>query len=394
MAQARVFSGESVTEGNPHKVADLLADSVLDAILAKDRFARVSCKVLVSTGLVIVAGEVTTDAWVDIGSIVRQKLTDIGYVKPELGLDASSCAVMNLLREQSEEIGLAVDRRGAGDQCTVVGYATDEGKHLAGDYHMMPVPVVLAHRLAKELTKARTSGRLAWLRPDGKVGVCVRYEQGRPVGIHATVLSAQHAPDIGQDEVHSRLRTELIEPILTETGLLEDDTHIAINPAGPFTVGGPHADAGFTGLKVSVDAYGSIARQMDACLSGKDPTKPGRSGSYMARYVAKNLVAAGLAERCEVRLSYVIGQEQPMSVEIDSFGTGARPDDELAALARGEIDLSIPGIVEGFILRRPLYTPLACFGHFGRDDLDLPWEAVDSAERLAAKASSEGVDNG
>ncbi len=386
MEEQTIFAAESVTEGNPHKVADVLADSVLDAILAKDRFARVSCKVLVSTGLVIVAGEVTTDAWVDIGSIVRQKLTDIGYTDPQLGFDASSCAVMNLLREQSEEIGLAVDRRGAGDQCTVVGYATDEGQELSGDYHFMPVPVVLAHRLARELTAARTSKRLKWLRPDGKVGVCVRYEQGLPVGIHAAILSAQHRPDVDQQEVHDRLRADVLEPVLGETGLLGDDTTMAINPAGPFTVGGPHADAGFTGLKVSVDAYGAVARQMDACLSGKDPTKPGRSGSYMARYVAKNLVAAGLAKRCEVRLSYVIGHEQPVSLEVDTFGTGTRPDSALAGLARESFDLSIPGIVEGFILRRPLYAPLACFGHFGRGDLELPWEAVDAAERLAAKA--------
>jgi len=386
MAEVRIFAGESVTEGNPHKVADLLADSVLDAILTKDRFARVSCKVLVSTGLVIVAGEVTTDAWVDIGTIVRQKLADIGYDLPGLGFEASSCAVMNLLREQSEEIGLAVDRRGAGDQCTVVGYASDEGRGLAGEYHLMPVPVILAHRLARQLTVARTSGRLAWLRPDGKIGVCVRYDQAKPIAIHATVVSAQHEPGVAQDEVQVRLRTEVVDPILGDTGLLQKDTIVAINPAGPFTVGGPHADAGFTGLKVSVDAYGTVARQMDACLSGKDPTKPGRSGSYMARYVAKNLVAAGLAERCEIRLSYVIGQEQPVSVEVDTFGTGDGPDDRLSGLVREAFDLSIPGIVEGFILRRPLYAPLACFGHFGRDDLDLPWEAVDAAERLSAKA--------
>lgn len=386
MAEPRVFAAESVTEGNPHKVADQLADAVLDAILIKDRFARVSCKVLVSTGLVMVAGEVTTDAWVDIGTIVRGELQAIGYDEPGLGFDASSCAVMNLLREQSEEIGLAVDRRGAGDQCTVVGYATNEGDGLGGgDTQLMPVPVVLAHRLAQGLDEARRTGRLAWLQPDGKVGVCLEYDQGRPVRLHGAALSAQHRAEIDIDHVRKELREQVVEPVLGPTGLLTEESRVEINPAGPFTLGGPHADAGFTGLKVSVDAYGTIARQMDACLSGKDPTKPGRSGTYMARHVAKNIVAAGLADRCEVRLSYVIGQEQPLSVELDTFGTGKAPQDKLQGSIRDEFDMSIPGIVEAFILRRPIYRPLARYGHFGRTDLDLPWEDTAPSQRLTGK---------
>ncbi len=382
MPDKTVFTAESVTDGNPHKVADGLADAVLDAVLAKDRFARVSCKVMVTTGLVVVAGEVTTDAWVDIGSIVRERLTAFGYAEPGLGFDANSLAVMNLLQEQSEEVGLAVDRRGAGDQCTVVGYATDEGQQLDGDYQLMPVPAVIAHRLARGLTEARKSGRLPWLRPDGKIGVTAAYEQGRPTGILGAVISAQHRPDLTVDEVRQRLQVELVEPVLGATGLMRDDTRVFINPAGSFTQGGPHADTGFTGVKVSVDTYGDVARQMDASLSGKDPTKPGRCGSYMARYVAKNLVAAGLAHCCEVRLTYVLGQEQPLAVAVDAFGSGSKTDSELVALVRDRFDLSISGIVERFVLRRPLYAPLACFGHFGRDDLELPWEATDMGGKL------------
>jgi S-adenosylmethionine synthetase len=385
MPDVELFSAESVSDGNPHKVADCLADSVLDAILSKDRFARVSCKVLVSTGLVVVAGEVTTDDWVDIGTIVREALRRIGYDEHGLGFDAESCAVMNLLQEQSSEIGLAVDRRGAGDQCTVVGYATNEGQGITGGTDLMPVPIFLAHRLARQLSEARRS-RLPWLRPDGKVGVCVRYEQGVPIGLHCVSVSAQHKESIDVVRVREELQAMLVEPILAPTGLLSADTQVEINPAGSFTQGGPRVDAGFTGLKVSVDAYGSSARQMDACLSGKDPTKPGRSGSYGARYLAKNLVAAGLADRCEVRLSYQIGKELPAAVELDTFGTGKVPVARLRELIGEHFDLSIPGIVEAFNLRRPIYTPLSCFGHFGRTELDLPWESTELGAKLAGQA--------
>jgi S-adenosylmethionine synthetase len=385
MGQQTVFSAESVTEGNPHKVADQLADSVLDAIIEKDRFARVSCKVLVSTGLVVVAGEVTTDAWVDIGKIVRAKLSVIGYAEPGLGFDANSCAVMNLLQEQSEEIGLAVDRRGAGDQCTVVGYASDEGEGLDGCAQFMPLPVHLAHGLARGLAELRRSGQLKWLRPDGKVGVFVEYDDGRPVHIQAVAVSAQHTELVEVEQVFQALKTSLIEPVLGPTGLLDESSELMINPAGAFTLGGPHGDAGFSGMKVAVDTYGSTARQMEIGLSGKDPTKPGRSGAYMARYVAKNLVAAGLARRCEVRLGYVIGRERPVYVDLETFGTSKVPHDALLSAIDATFDLSIPGIVEEFVLRRPLYTPLACYGHFGRTDLDLPWESTGCADALAAK---------
>ena len=385
MAQRTVFSAESVTEGNPHKVADQLADSVLDAIIEKDRFARVSCKVLVSTGLVVVAGEVTTDAWVDIGKVVRQKLSAIGYGSPGLGFDANSCAVMNLLREQSEEIGLAVDRRGAGDQCTVVGYASDEGDGLEGGAQLMPVPIYLAHELARGLAELRSGGQVKWLRPDGKVGVFVEYDDGLPIHIQAVAVSAQHTEGVQVEQVVQTLKASLIEPVLGPTGLLDDTSELMINPAGAFTLGGPHGDAGFSGMKLAVDTYGSAARQMDVGLSGKDPTKPGRSGAYMARYVAKNLVAAGLARRCELRLGYVIGRERPVHVDLETFGTGKVPCEALLSAIEATFDLSIPGIVEEFVLRRPLYAPLACYGHFGRTDLDLPWESTGCADALAAK---------
>ena len=376
MADRTVFTAESVTEGNSNKVADLLADSVLDAIVSKDRFARVSCKVLVSTGLVMVAGEVTTDAWVDIGSVVRAKLRDIGYNEPTLGFDASSCAVMNILEEQSEEIGLAVDRRGAGDQCTVIGYATDEGESLVGGTCLMPVPIFLAHQLSKKLAEVRKKRQIKWLKPDGKTGVCVEYEGEKPVRVSTVVVSAHHSEKVELDQVREELRSRVVESVLGPTGLMDDATTCLINPAGPFTRGGPHVDAGFTGLKTSVDAYGTVARQMDSGLSGKDPTKPGRSGSYIARYVAKNIVSSGLAHRCEVRLSYVIGQEKPAVFELDTFGTSKHSTRALVELVQDKIDLSIPGVVECFELRRPLYTPLACYGHFGRNDLQLPWESA------------------
>lgn len=376
MSDKTVFSAESVCDGNPHKVADLLADSVLDAILEKDRFARVSCKVLVSTGLVMVAGELTTDAWVDIGTVVRDQLRELGYNEPRLGFDADSCAVMNILREQSEEIGLAVDRRGAGDQCAAVGYATNEGDGLPGGCQLMPVPIFLAHQMARRLSRLRKDGSLPQLRPDGKVGVCLDYEDGRPTRICAAVLSAQHKEEADLDKLRDALRQLVVDPILGASGLLDDDSQILINPAGPFTRGGPHVDAGFNGRKTSVDAYGSVARQMDAGFSGKDPTKPGRSGAYMARHVAKNLVAAGLADRCELRLAYAIGREEPIAVGLDTFGSGKKSQAELLGLIEERFDLSIPGIAEAFDLRKPQYAPLACFGHFGRTDLDLPWESA------------------
>lgn len=373
MQESVVFAAESVAEGNPHKVADQLADAVLDSLLARDRHARVACKVLVSTGLVLVAGEVTTEAWVDMVSVVRSKLKEIGYDDAALGFEASSCAVMNLLQEQGGEIRRAVDRRGAGDLCTVIGYASDEGEGLTGGCDLMPVPIFLAHSLAGRLASVRRSAALPWLRPDGKVQVCLEYgDDGRPRRIVSVTVCAQHAPDVEMEQVRSALRREVVDASLLETGLLDGDAQIWINPAGPFTQGGPQVDCGLSGAKPAVDGYGTACRQSDGALSGKDPTKPERSGAYMARHVAKSLVASGLVHRCEVRLTYIIGREQPVAVQVEA----ADVERDLEALVRERFELSVPGIIEAFDLRRPIYSPLACRGHFGRRDLNLPWEQV------------------
>ncbi|MBN2493844.1 MAG: methionine adenosyltransferase [Deltaproteobacteria bacterium] len=370
------FAAESVAEGNPDKVADQLADSVLDAILTEDRFARVSCKVMVSTGLVVVGGEVTTKTWIDIGKIIRIRLREIGYDTPVLGFDGSSCAVINILEEQSSEIGLAVDRHGAGEQCTVFGYATDEGEALPGGAELMPVPIFLAHRLARSLGAARKTGVLPCLLPDGKTQVCVEYEEDRPARLRTVVLSVQHTEGTSLDRLRAEVRRVVIEENLASTGLLDGSTEVLINPAGTFTRGGPQVDAGFSGAKTSVDAYGSASRQADCGLCGKDPTKPERCGAYMARHIAKSLVRLGIARRCELRCTYVIGREQPIAVDVDTFGTAREPDAVLGMRVRERFDLSVPAIIETFDLRRPIYSPLACYGQFGRPDLDLPWEAA------------------
>jgi len=386
MSGSRTLAAESVCTGNPHKVADALADAVLDTILERDRFARVNCKVLVSTGLVMLAGEVTCETWVDVNAVVRKRLREIGYDEPGTGFDAGSCAIMNILEEQSEELGLAVDRRGAGDQGTAVGYATDEGESLPGKTALMPAPVFYAHQLARHLCHARAEGRVQGLRPDGKVLLSVRYADDRPAHLDTVVVFAQHRDPAALPELQARLRREVVEPALAQSGLLSGDSRVLINPAGPFTRGGPPVDAGFTGMLTAVDAYGPAARQSSGCFSGKDPTKPDRSGSYLARHLAKNLVAAGLARRCEVSLTYVTGQEQPILLQVDEFGTGKLPPERLETLLRDHCDLGIPAIIENFDLRRPIYSPLSCFGQFGRPEAEAPWERLSLVEALARSA--------
>jgi S-adenosylmethionine synthetase len=386
MAEKTLFSAESVTEGNPNKMADLLAETVLDSILAKDRFARVSCKVLLATGLVLVAGEVSTESWVDIGTLVRKKLRDIGYNEPGTGFDANSCAVMNLLEEQSEEVGLAVDRRGAGDQGTVIGYATSEGNQIPGTTQFMPVPVFLAHQLSRALSNARKTSQIKELQPDGKILVTVSYENGKPAALSSIVISAHHRNREALETLRQEIRARVVDPVLGPTGLFDSSTQVLINPSGPFTRGGPPVDAGFTGMMTGVDAYGPFARQTSGYFSGKDPTKPERSGAYMARHISKNLVAAGLAERCEVRLTYILGQEEPLSLCADTFQTSKLSSEKLETIIKNSFDLSIPGIIEAFDLRRPMYEPLGCLGHFGRTDLELPWESIEPSRELIKKA--------
>jgi S-adenosylmethionine synthetase len=382
----RILSAESVCAGNPNKVADILADAVLDSILARDRFARVNCKVLVSTGLVMLAGEVTCDTWVDAGAVVRKKLGELGYDEPGTGFDAQSCAIMNILQEQSEELGLAVDRRGAGDQGTVVGYACDEGEGLPGKTELLPVPVYFSHQLARQLCRQRIEGLIPGLRPDGRVLLSVRYADERPAHIDTVVVFAQHRDAAALPELRRAVQKQVIEPVLSPSGLFDAQSRVLINPSGPFTRGGPPVDAGFTGMLTAVDAYGPAARQASGGFSGKDPTKPDRSGSYLARHLAKNLVAAGLARRCEVSLTYVTGQEQPLHVQVDEFGTGQRPPDELEKLLRDHCDLGIPAVIESFDLRRPIYSPLSCFGQFGRPEAEAPWERLSLVEALARSA--------
>ena len=388
MSKSRIVTAESVTAGHADKLCDQIADRVLDAILTEDRYARVSCEVLVSTGMVVVTGQITTKCYVDINAVVRETIRAVGYNDPAIGFDHRSCAVVVLLEEQSTEVALGVDRKGAGDQGTVVGYASDEGSELPVDTHYMPVATWLANRLAQKLSEVRESGAVASLYPDGKVQVSIRYVDGKPQSLATIVLSAHHHSDVDLDALRKKLREKVIVPVVEVTGLLDETTEILINPVGPFAEGGPRADSGLTGRKNGVDCYGSACPHGGSALSGKDPTKPDRSGAYGARWVAKNLVAAGLARRCSVEISYVIGLPDPLSVEIDSFGTGALGDDELSKIVRAEFDLSPAGIIESLDLRRPIYAGTATYGHFGRDDDAFTWEALTHVDRLAAHKGS------
>ena len=375
-----LFTSESVSEGHPDKIADQISDAVLDAIIAQDPNARVACETLIKTGMAMVAGEVTTSAWVDLESIVRKTITDIGYNSSDVGFDGATCAVLNVIGKQSSDIAQGVDReekrkQGAGDQGLMFGYACDETPTL------MPAPITYAHRLVERQSKVRRDGVLPWLRPDAKSQVTFRYEDDKITGIDAVVLSTQHDPDISQKDLQEAVRELIIDKVLPAEWL-DQDTKYHINPTGKFVIGGPVGDCGLTGRKIIVDTYGGSAHHGGGAFSGKDPSKVDRSAAYAGRYVAKNIVAAGLAKRCEVQVSYAIGVAEPTSVMVNTFGTGTIPDDEIIKRVRAVFDLTPYGIIEMLDLIRPIYRQTAAYGHFGRELPDFTWEKTDRADAL------------
>ncbi|HKJ01283.1 MAG TPA: methionine adenosyltransferase [Longimicrobiales bacterium] len=386
-----LFTSESVTEGHPDKIADQISDAVLDHLLAEDPSSRVACETLVTTGVAMVAGEVTTTAYAHVPDIVRQTLTRIGYTDADFGIDAQTCAVLTSLDRQSPDIAMGVDTGGAGDQGMMFGYATDETEAL------MPAPILFSHMLTKQLAAVRKSGELPWLRPDGKAQVTVEYEDGQPVRIHTVVVSTQHGPDIGQEDLVKAVKAHVVDPVLP-AGLYDPESCVLhINPTGRFVIGGPHGDAGLTGRKIIVDTYGGMGRHGGGAFSGKDATKVDRSAAYAARWAAKNVVAAGLAKRCEIQLAYAIGVEHPVSIHVDTFGTATQGSDDAISDAIADVfDFRPLAIIERLGLRNPIFTPTAAYGHFGRDpelrapDLGpatdpiwfFPWERADEAERL------------
>ena len=388
--EKRLFTSESVTEGHPDKVCDAISDAILDACMEKDPMSRVACETAVCTGFVLVTGEITTNAYVDMQKIVRDTVKEIGYTKSEYGFDANTCAVFVAIDEQSADIAMGVDKAleakkgeqnddldtGAGDQGMMFGYATNETEEY------MPYPIDLAHKLALQLTKVRKDGTLKYLRPDGKSQVSVEYDEaGKPVRLEAVVLSTQHDEDVTQEQIHEDIKKYVFDPVLPKE-LVDDQTKFFINPTGRFVIGGPHGDAGLTGRKIIVDTYGGYARHGGGAFSGKDCTKVDRSAAYAARYVAKNVVAAGIADKCEIQLSYAIGVAQPTSIMVDTFGTGKIADDKLVEIVRENFDLRPAGIIKMLDLRRPIYKQTAAYGHFGRNDLDLPWEKLDKVDAL------------
>lgn len=385
MEKEFLFTSESVSEGHPDKIADQISDAILDAMLSQDRGARVACEALVKTGMVLVGGEVTTSAWVDIEQIVRNVVRDVGYNSSEMGFDWESCAVMSAIGKQSPDIAQGVDRKigenqGAGDQGLMFGYATNETSVL------MPAPIFYAHELVKRQAELRKEDVLSWLRPDAKSQITFRYVNDKPVGIQAVVLSTQHHPDIEQDKLVEAVIEEIIKPTLPEEWI-DKDTQFYVNPTGRFVIGGPLGDCGLTGRKIIVDSYGGMARHGGGCFSGKDPSKVDRSAAYAARYVAKNIVAAGIADRCEIQVSYAIGVAEPISIYVDTFGTGKIPDHETIKLIRDHFDLRPYGIIKMLDLLKPIYRQTASYGHFGREDINVAWERTDKADILRKAAN-------
>jgi S-adenosylmethionine synthetase len=374
-----LFTSESVTEGHPDKIADQISDSILDAILAQDPVGRVACETLVTTGLAIVAGEITTSCYVDFPKIVRETIKDVGYTRAKYGFDSETCAVLSSIHEQSPDIAQGVDPGGAGDQGLMFGYACTETQEL------MPLPIMLAHKLVKGLSCARRDGVLEYLRPDGKSQVSVEYDNGRPVRVDTVVVSTQHSSLVSNDTLREDIIDKIVSRVIPED-MRDKNTRILINPTGRFVVGGPHGDAGVTGRKIIVDTYGGAAPHGGGAFSGKDPTKVDRSACYMARYVAKNVVASGLAERCMVQLAYAIGVAEPVSVLVDTFGTGQIDDEKTSELVRSHFKLTPRGIIETLDLRRPIYKKTAAFGHFGRSEPEFTWERTDKANALRADA--------
>ena len=390
--ERRLFTSESVTEGHPDKMCDAISDAILDALLAQDPMSRVACETATTTGMVLVMGEITTKAYVDIQKIVRDTVREIGYTRGKYGFDADTCGVITAIDEQSTDIAMGVDKAleakenqmsdteieaiGAGDQGMMFGYATNETEEY------MPYPIALAHKLSRRLTEVRKNGTLPYLRPDGKTQVTVEYDDnGKPVKLDAVVLSTQHDPEVSQEQIHADIKKYVFDEILPQE-LVDEDTKFFINPTGRFVIGGPHGDSGLTGRKIIVDTYGGYARHGGGAFSGKDCTKVDRSAAYAARYAAKNVVAAGLADKCEVQLSYAIGVAQPTSVMVDTFGTGKLSDERITEIVRENFDLRPAGIIKMLDLRRPIYKQTAAYGHFGRLDLDLPWEKLDKVEDL------------
>ncbi len=387
-----LFTSESVTEGHPDKMCDQISDAILDALMEQDPMSRVACETATTTGMVLVMGEITTNAYIDIQKIVRDTIKEIGYTRGKYGFDAETCGVITAIDEQSTDIAMGVDKAleakentmseeeidaiGAGDQGMMFGYASDE----TPEY--MPYPIALAHKLSRKLTEVRKNGTLPYLRPDGKTQVTVEYdENGVPARLDAVVLSTQHDPEVTQDQIHKDIKKYVFDAIIPE-GMVDEKTKFFINPTGRFVIGGPHGDSGLTGRKIIVDTYGGMARHGGGAFSGKDCTKVDRSAAYAARYVAKNIVAAGLAKKCEIQLSYAIGVAHPTSIMVDTFGTGAVEDDKLVEIVRENFDLRPAGIIQMLDLRRPIYKQTAAYGHFGRTDIDLPWEKLDKVEDL------------
>lgn len=388
MAKDFIFTSESVSEGHPDKIADQISDAVLDALLSEEPTARVACEAFVKTGMVIVAGEITTSSWVDVEEITRSVIKDIGYNSSDMGFDWESCAVLTAIGKQSPDIAQGVDHasddtqdQGAGDQGLMFGYASDETDVF------MPAPITYAHRLVKKQAELRKNGQLDWLRPDAKSQVTMRYIDNQPHSVDTIVLSTQHSPEISQKDLVEAVIEEIIKPTFPQDML--ESTRYLVNPTGRFVIGGPLGDCGLTGRKIIVDTYGGMARHGGGCFSGKDPSKVDRSAAYAGRYVAKNIVAAGLAKRCEIQISYAIGVAEPTSIHVDTFGTGVIGDEKIAKLVREHFELTPSGITRSLDLLKPIYRPTASYGHFGRDDLDLPWERTDKAETLKQAAGAE-----